>query len=145
MKLPTVLSEGFLQAMPEAERKRLGKAGLTQAEAQAVFQRGEEKKLKDLVLNELNRRGAWFFTQRMDKRTGGRRGCPDIIGCHKGYFLAVELKAAGQQMTTEQGQEAVRIRKAGGFFILAYCLEDVIEELQRIERIAAGLQKPEWK
>ena len=74
MKLPTVLSEGFLQAMPEAERRRLGKAGMTQKEAEAVFQRGEEKKLKDLVVNELNRRGAWIFTQRMDKSTWRQAG-----------------------------------------------------------------------
>ena len=48
MKLPAVLSEGFLQSLPEAERKKLGRAGMTAKEAQAIFERGEEKKLKDL-------------------------------------------------------------------------------------------------
>lgn len=143
MKLPAVLREGFLQAMPEAERKRLGKGGMTQAQAEAVFKSGEEKKLKDLVVNELNRRGAWIFHQPMSKKTRGRPGVPDIIGCHRGRFFACELKASGESMRTEQAQEAVRIRKAGGHFVLCFCLSDLLEALHQIERIADGLQKPE--
>jgi hypothetical protein len=133
MKLPAVLSEGFLQSMPAEERKRLGRAGLTQAEAQATFNRGEEKKLKDMVVNELNRRGAWIFHQAMSKRTRGRPGVPDIIGCYRGYFIAIELKAAGETLRQDQAQEAVAIRKAHGRFVLAYCVNDVTEALQGID------------
>jgi hypothetical protein len=133
MKLPTVLSEGLLKALPEAERKRLGRAGITQAQAKATFNRGEEKKLKDLVVNELNRRGAWIFDQPMSKKTRGRPGVPDIIGCYRGYFFSVELKATGETLRPDQAQEAVAIRKANGRFVLAYSLADVTEALQGID------------
>ena len=142
MRLPTVPSAGFLAALPVQERLKLGRAGITQQEANATYQRGQEKELKALALNLLNLKGAWIFEQRMDKSTRGRRGSPDILVCFKGFFIAIELKAENQRMSTEQAAEAARIRKAGGFFILAFRLEDILEELQRIERIAAGLQKP---
>jgi hypothetical protein len=133
MKLPAVLSQGFLKGLPEEERKRLGRAGMTQEEANATFNRGEEKILKGLVLNELNRRGAWVFDQPMCKKTRGRPGVPDIIGCYRGYFFALELKAAGEPLKREQAQEAVMIRKANGRFCLAYSLSDVIELLRGID------------
>jgi hypothetical protein len=133
VKLPGVLSEGLLQALPPEERKRLGRAGMTKAEAQAKFAAGQEKELKDNVVNELNRRGAWIFDQPMSKKTRGRPGVPDIIGCYRGYFFAVELKAAGGTLRQEQAQEAVAIRKANGRFVLAYSLADVTEALQGID------------
>lgn len=133
MKLPTVLSEKFLQAMPEEERKRLGKAGLTQTEAEAVFKSGEEKKLRGLVVNELNRRGAYIFDQPTHKPTRGRKGTPDLICCYRGRFLGVELKAFHEALRPEQAQEAVRIRNAGGRFALCFCLADLGEALHQIE------------
>ena len=33
MKMSAVLSEGFLQALPEEERKKLGRSGMTSKEA----------------------------------------------------------------------------------------------------------------
>jgi hypothetical protein len=141
MRLPAVLSQGFLAGLPDEERKRLGKAGWTSEECRQKFVRGEEKKLKDLVVNYLNLHGAWIFDQPMSKKTRGRRGVPDIIGCYQGYFFAVELKASGEPLRPEQGQEAARIRKASGQFILAYCLDDLIEALHHINRIAEGLEK----
>jgi hypothetical protein len=40
MKLPAVLSEGFLRTLPIEERRKLGRAGMTAAEASATFKRG---------------------------------------------------------------------------------------------------------
>jgi uncharacterized protein YfiM (DUF2279 family) len=133
MKLPATLSEGLLQALPPAERKRLGRAGMTRQEAATKYAAGQEKELKKDVVNEIYRRGGWLFEQPMSKRTRGRPGVPDIIACYRGLFLAVELKAAGGTMTQEQGQEAVAIRKASGRFVLAYSLADVTAALQGID------------
>ena len=133
VKLPAVLSDGLLAALPEAERKRLGRAGMTKAEAQVKYAAGREKELKHDVVNELNRRGAWIFDQPMSKKTRGRPGVPDIIGCYRGYFLSVELKSAGETLRSDQAQEAVAIRKAGGRFVLAYSLNDVLEALENID------------
>ena len=142
MKLPTVLREGFLQAMPEEERRRLGKAGMTQAEAEAVFKSGQEKELRSLVLKELNRRGAYVFHQQTNKRTRGPKGAPDLMCCYRGRFLAVELKAFHQTLQPDQAQEAVRIRNADGRFVLCFCVQDLMEELHTINRIADGLERP---
>lgn len=133
MKLPGVLSEGLLQALPAAERKRLGRAGITRAEAQAKYAADREKDLKRDVVNDLNRRGAWIFDQPMSKKTRGRPGVPDIIVCYRGYFLAVELKAAGETLRADQAREAVEIRKARGRFVLAYSVNDVIEAIRGID------------
>lgn len=133
MKFPAVPSEGLLQALPPEERNRLGRAGMTKAEAQEKYAAGQEKKLKGLVVNELLRRGAWIFDQPMSKKTRGRPGVPDIIGCYRGYFFAVELKVTGGTMTEDQAREAVAIRKASGRFVLAYSLADVTEAIHGID------------
>jgi hypothetical protein len=133
MKLPAVPSEGLLQALPPEERKRLGRAGMTQAEAQAKYAAGREKELKSDVIKEVRRRGGWVFEQPMSKKTRGRPGVPDLIICYRGYFLAAELKATGGTMSQEQAQEAVGIRKAMGRFVLAYSVNDVVEALLGID------------
>lgn len=45
----------------------------------------------------------------------GRSGIPDIVGCYRGYFFAVECKAGGRQATALQEKEMQRIRDAGGY------------------------------
>jgi len=45
----------------------------------------------------------------------GRSGVPDIVGCFKGYFFAVECKAKDKKPTALQEKELQRIREAGGY------------------------------
>ena len=65
------------------------------AEAEAQYQRGQERELKRDVLNWLNLQGCYVFTQGMHTRTGGRCGTPDILVCMPptGRFLAIEPAA----------------------------------------------------
>jgi len=44
----------------------------------------------------------------------GRSGVPDIVGCYRGYFFAIECKAGKNQPTVLQDRELQRIRDAGG-------------------------------
>ena len=129
VKLPSVLPEHFLRALPPEERKRLGRSGLMARECETSFTRGEERKLKALVVNFLNLRGAWIFHQSMSRKTGGRPGVPDILCCCRGRFIGIELKVAGSKLSAEQEAEAERIRAAGGRFLVVRRLEDVIAEL----------------
>jgi hypothetical protein len=46
MKLPAVLSEGFLRALSLEECRKLGRSGMTSKEAQAKCIAGQEKKLQ---------------------------------------------------------------------------------------------------
>jgi hypothetical protein len=121
-----VLPEAFLRAMSAKDRRAIGQPTMAEAEAQ---QRGQERELKRDVLNWLNLQGAWVFTQRMDKKTRGKRGVPDLIVCTppNGRFLAVELKATGGRLEAEQEGECQRILAAGGIAIVAYSLRDVME------------------
>lgn len=55
----------------------------------------------------------------------GRKGIPDIIGCYKGRFIAIEVKAEGGVLTEWQEKELKSIDRASGWTLIAYCVEDV--------------------
>ena len=44
----------------------------------------------------------------------GRSGVPDIVGCCRGYFFAIECKTKGNSTTALQERELQHIRDAGG-------------------------------
>lgn len=44
----------------------------------------------------------------------GRSGVPDIVGCYRGYFFAIECKAGNNKPTALQERELQHIRDAGG-------------------------------
>lgn len=57
----------------------------------------------------------------------GRSGVPDIVGCYKGYFFAIECKAGKGTTTALQDKNIKDIEKAGGKVIVVNetNLEDV--------------------
>lgn len=58
----------------------------------------------------------WYF---MPVSLGmGRHGIPDIIGCYKGHFFAVECKAPGKSATALQLRELQAIDVAHGVGIV---------------------------
>ena len=71
-----------------------------------------EKKVKTKVRAELLRRSVYHFMP----ATGGygRSGVPDIVGCYRGYFFAIETKAGNNKPTALQERELKQIRDAGG-------------------------------
>lgn len=71
-----------------------------------------EKKVKDMVVEILKSRGAYYFYP----VTGGfgRSGIPDIVGCYRGIFIAIECKAGKNKPTALQIAEMAKIDKAGG-------------------------------
>ncbi len=73
-----------------------------------------EKKVKAAVVKQLKMFGDsmyYFFPA-----TGGygRSGVPDIVGCFKGKFWAIECKAGKNTTTALQEQELNAIRNATG-------------------------------
>lgn len=127
MKLPAVVTEGFLQSLPAAERKKLGRAGVTAAEARASYQRGQEKALQREVWNYLNLKGIYFEFDSMHKRTSGKKGRGDFRCCVDGLWLTIECKAESQTLSKEQAAEAARLRESGGRFVIVFNLNDAIE------------------
>ena len=73
-----------------------------------------EKKVKNRVVKHLKELGDqvyYFFPA-----TGGygRSGVPDIVGCYKGKFFAIECKAGKNTTTALQKRELENIAKAAG-------------------------------
>jgi Holliday junction resolvase len=87
-----------------------------------------EKKVKDAVARILKENCVYYFYP----VTGGfgRSGIPDIVGCHRGTFIAIECKAGKNKPTALQLAEMAKIEKAGGMSM--WVNEDslyVVEEL----------------
>lgn len=60
-------------------------------------------------------------------------GTPDIFGCYRGRFIAIEVKRPGQTPTAIQKHRLKQVSEAGGFAIVATNKADVIVALQRID------------
>lgn len=72
-----------------------------------------EGRVKDAVRKILTEFGIYHF---MPPGMGfGRAGIPDIIGCFRGQFIAIECKAGKGKTTALQDRELSAIRMAGGY------------------------------
>lgn len=100
-----------------------------------------EGKVKKEIKKYLESIGAWYY---MPVSNGmGRVGCPDILACYKGRFVAIEVKAPGKKstVTANQQREIDWIKQANGLAIVA----DNVSEVENmfvvdafLRRIAAG-------
>ena len=84
-----------------------------------------EGKVKKKVKDYLKSIGAWYY---MPVSNGmGRAGCPDILVCYEGRFLAFETKAAGKikNVTPNQKREIADIKRANGLAHVVDCVEQV--------------------
>lgn len=85
-----------------------------------------EGRVKAAVRKMLGELGAYHFSPPANGY--GRMGIPDIIGCYRGYFFAIECKAGRGKLTALQELEIERIREAGG---VAWVVnEENIEEVR---------------
>ena len=71
-----------------------------------------EAKVKKVVTRQLTDLGAYYFYP----VTGGYggSGVPDIVGCYKGRFFAIECKAGNNKPTKLQEKNMEWIGTAGG-------------------------------
>lgn len=93
-----------------------------------------KKKVKDYLQSI----GAWYY---MPVSNGmGRVGCPDILVCYRGLFMAFETKAPGKikNVTPNQEREIEAITRAYG---LALVVDDVeqVKEAINAKVIEAGI------
>ena len=58
----------------------------------------------------------------------GKKGSPDIVICHNGQYIGLEVKSPTGHQSGDQKQAEADIRKAGGLY---YIIRSV-DELQRI-------------
>jgi hypothetical protein len=91
-----------------------------------------EGKVKKKVKEYLQSIGAWYY---MPVSNGmGRVGCPDILVCFEGIFMAFETKAPGKikNVTANQEREINDIQRANG---LAHVVDDVTQVQAIIEGV----------
>jgi len=100
-----------------------------------------EKKVKDAVCKVLKQYGVYYFFP----VTGGfgRSGIPDIVGCYKGNFLAIECKAGKNRPTALQEAEMRKINTARGvaLWVNESTLGDVEKLLNTIDTMQQLSQK----
>lgn len=109
----TVLPDSFLRRMDNSERDRLGRAGRTWDEAEAARIKISERELQKQIVNLLNQRDIWHNRSRMDKRATNRRGTPDFLFFHKGRAQAWEVKIGKAELSLEQIDCHLQMRRNG--------------------------------
>jgi penicillin-binding protein-related factor A (putative recombinase) len=75
-----------------------------------------EAKVKKKVVQQLKLLDAYYFYP----VTGGygRSGVPDIVGCYKGKFFAIECKAGNNKPTPLQALNLEQIMLTGGIALV---------------------------
>jgi Holliday junction resolvase len=92
-----------------------------------------EAKVKKKVTEQLKKLNAYYFYA----FTGGygSSGVPDIIGCYRGYFFAIECKAGKNKPTALQEKQLRDIVKAGG--------EAIVINEENVDEVTAWLLRLE--
>jgi Holliday junction resolvase len=93
-----------------------------------------EVKVKRKVVALLKEMDAYNFFPVMSGY--GRSGIPDIIGCYRGVFFAIECKAGDNKTTALQEMQLQKIRDAGGIALIIN--EENIEHVQTALRDHTG-------
>ena len=83
------------------------------------------KQIRDV----LDLKGIWYWKQWQGPMSEPK-GVSDILGCHKGRMLAIEIKAPGYHPSQDQIVFIDNVIAAGGIAFVAYSVEYVIRELE---------------
>lgn len=60
-------------------------------------------------------------------------GIPDLIACYKGIFLGIEVKVGNNTASDIQLAKIALINKAGGFGVVVWSLDEIVELLSYID------------
>lgn len=63
----------------------------------------------------------------------GKKGCPDVVGCYKGYFVGWELKTDKGKQSDEQEATEKLIKSIYGFYFVIRSVEDLMESFKKID------------
>lgn len=86
--------------------------------------RKPESKLQDKCIDYLKSKKIYYINKYGDGRSG--KGCPDLITCINGKFVAFELKAGDNDLQDDQKIHRNRIKKSGGLHFSPYTIDDFI-------------------
>jgi len=86
-----------------------------------------EQQIQSRILKKLKERGIWAIKV----INANRRGCPDILACYGGDFVAIEVKRPDGVLSKIQEAQLKRIAESGGIAIVATCWEEVAEIIDK--------------
>ena len=90
-----------------------------------------ESELKAALKTMLNKRGA--FWSMIPGGAYGKKGDPDMVVCYKGFYVAVEAKTPTGRQRPDQKLRQEQIEAAGGIYILARSMKQVVDVLDEID------------
>lgn len=105
-----------------------------------------EKEIQKSIIDYLALLGCWRIRINSGAMSGNHKGkrwfmrfndqpgCPDVIACLEGRFIAIEIKRPGGKLTEKQASALEAIRRAGGLAFVATGIRDV-EAVLKIEGI----------
>ncbi len=87
-----------------------------------------EQKIQAKIIKYLESKGCYVIKT----VTTNKRGCPDLLFCYNGRFMAIEVKAKGKLKNVSEIQQfhLDLINKTGGKAFAADSLETVKKEIQ---------------
>ncbi len=139
MKSSVVLPESFLRCVAPADRKKLGKAGRTKSECDAVQAEKSERELQKQIVNLLRLKDIEVIASRTDRRTSNNVGTPDLIFAVHGQAHCWELKLPGGKLRAEQEQMALRLQSPLNGWRWR-CIRSVDEALAELSEMGVGTQ-----
>jgi hypothetical protein len=93
-----------------------------------------ESKRQKAILDYMNGLG-WPCKFYLSRNACGEA---DLHGSYCGYYLAIEVKRPGQQLTPLQESEGRGVRETGGFSFRAESVKDVKKQLVWINKVVEG-------
>jgi hypothetical protein len=125
-----ILPDHVLEKMNPADRKRLGKAGVTRREAIEKATLRSERDLQGQIGNYLRLHGVWFDQDAMHKRRTGTSGTPDFLFSVNGGACALEVKFGDGKLSSEQLFAIALMQTNGWRVAVVRSLEEVIRWLK---------------
>lgn len=89
----------------------------------SLEKRFKENYLQVKVLRQLDKIPKLWHVKISDRF---KSGIPDLLICHKGKFIAIELKREGEKATRLQNNVMAKIWKAGGTAYECHSVEEVL-------------------
>jgi hypothetical protein len=100
-----------------------------------------QQQIVQQILSYLASKGIFHYRQKsgaVSSSQGGFHrfgtvGSPDIVCVIKGRYLGIEVKTPVGKQTEHEKEFQNKLEQAGGMYILAYSLDDVIKSLEQAQ------------
>ena len=84
--------------------------------------------LQKKVINFIKEHNCWVIKVQM----ANERGCPDLIACVLGYFLAIEIKEGEDKLSTIQVAQLEAITDSDGVALVVTDYDDFCERFRAL-------------